>query len=132
MTQNQNPYISALAVLGLGGLAYALYQANQKVSQHSSTHLEEGEMLSIEQILKQYSREFADSQTIEKIIPRVFNTEKDLENLTNNLYYRKENSHLNSLTKSLSEPIWDLLDRGGKRWRPVLCMLIAELYGRRK
>jgi len=32
---------------------------------------------------------------------------------------------LTSLTKSLSEPIWDLLDRGGKRWRPVLCMLIA-------
>lgn len=89
-------------------------------------------MLSIEQILKQYSQEFAESKTIEKIIPRVFSNEKDLENLTNNLYYRKQNSHLQSLTKSLSEPIWDLLDRGGKRWRPVLCMLIAELYGHSK
>jgi geranylgeranyl pyrophosphate synthase len=36
------------------------------------------------------------------------------------------------LTKGLSEPIWDLLDRGGKRWRPVLCMIIAELFNRKR
>lgn len=33
------------------------------------------------------------------------------------------------MTKSLSDPIWDLLERGGKRWRPALCMLIAEMQG---
>ncbi|EGR30011.1 octaprenyl-diphosphate synthase, putative [Ichthyophthirius multifiliis] len=32
--------------------------------------------------------------------------------------------------KSLSEPIWDLLERGGKRWRPILCILIAEAFGK--
>ncbi len=34
-----------------------------------------------------------------------------------------------SLSKSLAEPIWDLLNRGGKRWRPALFLLIAELLG---
>ena len=28
------------------------------------------------------------------------------------------------------EPIYDLLDRGGKRWRPCLGMLFAECFGR--
>ncbi|MFH1664109.1 MAG: polyprenyl synthetase family protein [archaeon] len=34
-----------------------------------------------------------------------------------------------TLTKSLSEPIWDLLERGGKRWRPSLMMLSFEALG---
>jgi len=29
---------------------------------------------------------------------------------------------------SLSEPIWDFLDRGGKRWRPYLFYLIADAF----
>ena len=36
---------------------------------------------------------------------------------------------LESLTKSLSEPIWDLLNRGGKRWRPALFLLLSEMLG---
>ena len=28
------------------------------------------------------------------------------------------------------DPIYDLLDRGGKRWRPCLGMLFAECFGR--
>ena len=31
--------------------------------------------------------------------------------------------------KAISEPVWDFLDRGGKRWRPVLFLLIAEALG---
>ncbi|MFB6268312.1 MAG: polyprenyl synthetase family protein [Halobacterium sp.] len=34
-----------------------------------------------------------------------------------------------ALTHSLAEPVWDLLDRGGKRWRPVLFLLAAEGLG---
>ena len=83
-------------------------------------------------MIKKYSTEFNNSKHLEKVIPRKFDSEASLENLTSNLYYRKKNSHLESLTKSLSEPIWDLLDRGGKRWRPILCMLIAELYGHKR
>ncbi len=36
---------------------------------------------------------------------------------------------LEGLNKSLAEPIWDLLNRGGKRWRPALFLLITELLG---
>ena len=32
--------------------------------------------------------------------------------------------------QGLLVPIYDLLDRGGKRWRPVLGMLYAECHGR--
>ncbi|MCS7094666.1 MAG: polyprenyl synthetase family protein [Thaumarchaeota archaeon] len=34
-----------------------------------------------------------------------------------------------AITKSVSVPAWDLLDRGGKRWRPVLTMLTYEALG---
>ncbi len=32
-------------------------------------------------------------------------------------------------TKALAEPIWDLLERGGKRWRPCLALLVYEAFG---
>lgn len=31
--------------------------------------------------------------------------------------------------KALTEPIWDFLNRGGKRWRPVLFLLITKAIG---
>ncbi|MCK4781708.1 polyprenyl synthetase family protein [Candidatus Parcubacteria bacterium] len=31
--------------------------------------------------------------------------------------------------KAVIEPIWDFLERGGKRWRPILFLLIAEVVG---
>lgn len=34
-----------------------------------------------------------------------------------------------ALTKALSEPIWDFLNRGGKRWRPFLFLLTVEALG---
>jgi geranylgeranyl pyrophosphate synthase len=34
-----------------------------------------------------------------------------------------------ALTKALSEPTWDFFDRGGKRIRPALFLLIAEAFG---
>jgi len=39
---------------------------------------------------------------------------------------------LNVLNKGLAEPIWDFLDRGGKRWRPILSLITAEAFGREK
>ncbi len=32
-------------------------------------------------------------------------------------------------SKAVNEPIWDLLSRGGKRWRPVLFLLANEAFG---
>ncbi|MDD5148803.1 MAG: polyprenyl synthetase family protein [Candidatus ainarchaeum sp.] len=37
-----------------------------------------------------------------------------------------------TLTKGAAEPIWDLLDRGGKRLRPALVMLACEAVGGKK
>ena len=36
---------------------------------------------------------------------------------------------IDSINKSITEPVWDLLNRGGKRWRPVLFLLTAEALG---
>jgi len=36
---------------------------------------------------------------------------------------------LEALDKAISEPIWEFLDRGGKRWRPALFLLILEALG---
>lgn len=36
-----------------------------------------------------------------------------------------------ALTHSISVPIWDFLSRGGKRWRPVLFLLVYEALGGR-
>jgi geranylgeranyl pyrophosphate synthase len=34
-------------------------------------------------------------------------------------------------TKAVNEPIWDLLGRGGKRWRPALCLMIGGALGKK-
>jgi geranylgeranyl diphosphate synthase type I len=36
---------------------------------------------------------------------------------------------LGSINKSLTEPVWDILKRGGKRWRPALFLLVAKALG---
>lgn len=117
---------------GVMGIATAILGYKFIANRHKQGPIEMQEIKPISEILVTYSKDFNESGAIEKIIPRRFESEASLENLTSNLHYRKTTSHLPSLTRSLSEPIYDLLDRGGKRWRPILCMLIAELYGHRK
>ncbi|MFH1751101.1 MAG: polyprenyl synthetase family protein [Candidatus Micrarchaeota archaeon] len=39
--------------------------------------------------------------------------------------------NLKSAELALHIPIWDLLGRGGKRWRPALFLLVAQAYGAR-
>ena len=34
-----------------------------------------------------------------------------------------------AIQTALADPIWDLLDRGGKRWRAVLLLLLVEAFG---
>ncbi len=68
---------------------------------------------------------------MEAMIPREF-SEASLIGMSSNQRFSQGSNHISSLTKTFSLPIWDLLDRGGKRWRPVLCMLIAELLGRKR
>ncbi len=36
---------------------------------------------------------------------------------------------VDSVQRALSDPIWDLLDRGGKRWRPVVFLVLVDALG---
>ena len=60
------------------------------------------------------------NKIIEKYLPRKIN-KKWLEEIFGKPRYRY---NLDSAQKSLIDPIWDFLDRGGKRWRPVLFLLV--------
>jgi len=65
-------------------------------------------------------------KTIEKYIPRKF-TEKSVffEICPPRYAY-----NLEALNKAVAEPFWEFLDRGGKRWRPALFLLIIEALGK--
>jgi len=39
-------------------------------------------------------------------------------------------SDLDAINEGLLIPIYDLMDRGGKRWRPIMGMIFAECHGR--
>lgn len=64
-------------------------------------------------------------RVIEKWLPRKFDT-ASLEFLCGPARYAYD---ADGATKAISEPAWDILDRGGKRWRPVLLFLVAEALG---
>ncbi len=34
-----------------------------------------------------------------------------------------------ALTKAISEPVWNFLERGGKRWRPILMLVCCDAVG---
>ena len=65
-------------------------------------------------------------KTIEKYIPRKFSKNAILFKVNPPMY----SYNLEPLNKAIAEPIWDMLDRGGKRWRPALFLLICEALGK--
>ena len=66
------------------------------------------------------------NNAIEKLVPRKYDA-ASLEFTCGKPSYAAD---AESATKALSEPIWDLLDRGGKRWRPALFLLTLEALGK--
>ena len=66
-------------------------------------------------------------KTIEKYIPRKFSKDAVLFKVTPPMY----SYTLEPMNKAIAEPIWDMLDRGGKRWRPALFLLICEALGKK-
>ena len=62
---------------------------------------------------------------IENYIPRKA-TKKWIEDALGKTQFELD---LDAYTKGVNEPIWDLLDRGGKRFRPVMTCLCAEAVG---
>lgn len=68
------------------------------------------------------------NKTIEKYIPRALSREALLFKIDEPRY----SYALKALNKAVADPIWEFLDRGGKRWRPALFLLICEALGKRK
>lgn len=66
------------------------------------------------------------NQSLEKVLPRKITQEFIKKNIGSSRY----EFDLNALQESIADPIWDLLDRGGKRWRPILFLLIIDLLGK--
>jgi geranylgeranyl diphosphate synthase type I len=62
---------------------------------------------------------------IERLLPRVID-ETYLSDYFGPASYAYDSS---SVERALSTPIWDLLDRGGKRWRAVVFLLLTEGFG---
>ena len=65
-------------------------------------------------------------RAIEKYIPRKFSKNAVLFKVNPPMY----SYGLEPLNKAIADPIWDMLDRGGKRWRPALFLLICEALGK--
>ena len=63
---------------------------------------------------------------IKKYVPKKFKKNSTVFVLSPPKY-----SHdLTALDKTIAEPIWEFLERGGKRWRPALFLLICEALGK--
>ncbi len=64
-------------------------------------------------------------KAIEKYIPKEFTKQSVLFKIEPPKY----SYNVKPINKAIAEPIWDMLDRGGKRWRPALFLLICEALG---
>ncbi|APE95519.1 polyprenyl synthetase family protein [Halodesulfurarchaeum formicicum] len=62
---------------------------------------------------------------IEQLLPRTI-TEETLADLFGPPRYEYDTE---AIAQALFEPVWDLLDRGGKRWRPVLFLELVDALG---
>jgi geranylgeranyl pyrophosphate synthase len=65
-------------------------------------------------------------KAIEKYIPRQFTENAILFQVDRPKYC----CNVETINKAIADPIWDMLDRGGKRWRPALFLLICEALGK--
>ncbi len=77
----------------------------------------------IEPYLKELQPEI--DREIEKVFPRKL-TAKWLEKALGKADYAYD---AKTLTDGMANPIWEFLDRGGKRWRPALTILCCEAVG---
>ena len=80
--------------------------------------------LDIEAILEKEAHRI--DKAVEKYIPRAFSKNARLfKNIKPGYAY-----NLEALNKTIADPIWEFLDRGGKRWRPALFLIVCEALGK--
>jgi geranylgeranyl diphosphate synthase type I len=64
-------------------------------------------------------------ETIAELLPRRI----DDDYLSESFGVPTYRYHPEAVQAALADPIWELLDRGGKRWRAVLFLLIVDAFG---
>ncbi len=79
--------------------------------------------IDIEKMLEEKSSGI--DREIENIFPRKM-SDKWLDFALGKAIYKYD---AETIHKNTSEPLWDLLNRGGKRWRPALMLLCCEAVG---
>ncbi|MEM2936160.1 MAG: polyprenyl synthetase family protein [Candidatus Bathyarchaeia archaeon] len=67
---------------------------------------------------------------IDKVIERYTPRKYDKNSLVFTLGHPRYEYNVEAANKAIAEPLWEFLDRGGKRWRPVLFLLACEALGR--
>ena len=66
------------------------------------------------------------NSALEKVLPRKF-TKESLLKIIGKVKYELD---IEAINKAVNEPLWDLFDRGGKRWRPILFLTIIDLLAK--
>ncbi|MDH5783692.1 MAG: polyprenyl synthetase family protein [Candidatus Bathyarchaeota archaeon] len=79
--------------------------------------------IDIEKLLKEKAAII--DQLIERYIPKNF----EKNSLVFELNPPSYGHSLEALDQAIAKPIWDFLERGGKRWRPALFLLVIEALG---
>lgn len=79
--------------------------------------------MDIEKFLEEKARVI--DKAIEKYIPRKY----DENSLIFKLSPPRYEPSFKALNKAVTEPVWEFLDRGGKRWRPAFFLLVCEALG---
>ncbi len=97
----------------------------REVLELTNTLAEKGSSMEIEKYIQEKAA-LIDAR-IEKYIPRTFSKEAIIFTIEPPRYAH----NLESINKAIAEPIWEFLDRGGKRWRPALFLLICEALGKK-
>lgn len=77
----------------------------------------------IEKILEE--KTLVIDKMIERYIPRKYNRDSLIFTLGPPRY----EYNVEAINKGIADPVWEFLDRGGKRWRPNLFLLICEALG---
>ncbi len=80
-------------------------------------------MADVEKLLSERSKKI--DKIIEKYIPRKYDRDK-IEFTLSSVKYSHDARPADA---AIAAPVWDLLDRGGKRWRPVLFEMVLESLG---
>jgi len=69
------------------------------------------------------------SKLIDRAIERWLPRKYDAAALERTFGKARFKYNVDAANRAIAEPVWDLLDRGGKRWRPALLLFVCEALG---